>query len=215
MFDLDGTVVDAFRDIQTALNHALAASGLPGHDMQTVRRFVGNGLVKLCERAVPAGARESLPAVIAATAEYYAAHPADHATVYPGVREALEALRHAGWRTAVLSNKPDALVQLIADRLELRGLFDAVAGENEGQPMKPDPAGLLTLGQRLAARHIVVVGDGVPDAQLAERAGAGFVGVTWGTSAREVLAPFGEVVDSAEELPAAVERARARLSAGR
>lgn len=209
MFDLDGTVVDAFADIAAAANHALAVHGLPTHDPSTIMGFVGNGLSKLVERALPPAAQDRHAAVLATTLARYTEHPADTARVYPGMREAIAALRAEGFRTALLSNKADAIVQRIIDLLELRDLFDSVAGEVPGVPVKPDPAALLAMARELGARRTVMVGDGVPDMQVARNAGAGFVGCLWGLGSAEKFAGCPVLARTPAEIPACVRRAAA------
>jgi phosphoglycolate phosphatase len=206
IFDLDGTLVDAFDDIRAALNHALAAHGLPLHDIQTVRGFVGNGLSALVRRAVPEAQHDRCPDIERLLRAHYAAHPADHARVYPGMADALAALRAAGLRTAVLSNKADALVQAIVDALGLRPLLDAVRGERPGVPLKPDPAAIHALLAELGGDRAVLVGDGLPDVEAARRAGIGFVGVAWGLVPAASLALHGPVTHDAAELPGLVLR---------
>ncbi|MDK2971083.1 MAG: phosphoglycolate phosphatase [Candidatus Sumerlaeota bacterium] len=193
IFDLDGTLVDAFGDIRAALNHALAEQGLPLHSMQAVRGFVGNGLSQLVRRAVPPAHAALCPAVEESLRAYYAAHPADHASVYDGMREAVVTLRAEGFSTAILSNKADDLVQAITKRLELNPLFDAICGERPGVPLKPDPEAVRPLLRAFDTQRGVFVGDGVPDGEVARNAGLPFVGVTWGLGTEEELERFGRI----------------------
>ncbi len=162
--------------------------------------FVGNGLSKLVERALPAEGRSLHGEVLAATREYYAAHPVDLARVYPGMREAVADLRERGVATAILSNKTDAIVQRIADGLGIRALFDAIAGEIQDVPIKPDPTALLAMKRRLGAQCVVMVGDGGPDIDVARNAGTGFVGVTWGVSPEAGLTGYGRLARTPEEV---------------
>jgi phosphoglycolate phosphatase len=208
IFDLDGTLVDAFGDIHAALNHALGLHGLPLHSMESVRGFVGNGLSNLVRRAVPAGQQERCAAVEADLRAYYAAHPADHARIYPGMREAVEELRGQGLLTAILSNKADDLVGKVVEGLGLASLFDAVVGELPGVPLKPDRAAVRRVLDLLQCPRGVMVGDGLPDGEAARNAGIPFVGVAWGLGQEEHLARFGDVAADGIEL---VERVAACL----
>ena len=200
VFDLDGTVVDAFRDIQAAVNHAMERHGLPVHDLETIRRFVGNGLSLLTQRAVPEDRHELLPEIERDVRTFYSQHPADKATVYAGVPEAIGRLRQDGFATALLSNKPDDLVQPALDRLKIRALFDEAFGERPGVALKPDARALLDIRDRLSRPRVIMVGDGRPDGLVAENAGAAFVGVAWGMSAAETLGPYGPVADDPEHM---------------
>src|SRR5690606_14102892 len=80
-------------------------------------------------------------------------------------------------------------------------MMDAIVGERRDRPMKPDPAGVHELQRQFAAQRLTVVGDGMPDAQVAQNAGAAFIGVDWGISSREDLEVFGPVVSSLAEIP--------------
>jgi phosphoglycolate phosphatase len=209
VFDMDGTILDAFGDIHAALNQGLASVGLPGHDLATVRTFVGDGIATLVTRALPHGAGQQHAAVLEATRAHYAAHPVDHARLYPGVESLVRRLRAEGWRTAVLSNKPDNLVARIAELMDLGALFDVLQGELPGLPIKPDPAPLRHLAQRLAGRPVVMIGDGLPDAQVARAADVAFVGVDWGIEPRGALEPYGPVASTAGEVGELLARIRA------
>ena len=55
IFDMDGTILDTLEDLKESLNAALAANGFPKRTLEETRRFVGNGIAKLMERAVPVG----------------------------------------------------------------------------------------------------------------------------------------------------------------
>jgi len=207
VFDLDGTLVDAFEDIAAAANYGLDVLGLARLPYATIRSYVGNGLAKLAERALgPAeaarpGQIERLTSLIA---QYYVEHPADYARPYPGVAETLAALRQRGIATAVVSNKRHDLTVLVLERLRLAPLLDAIQGETPALARKPDPAGILTMLERLGAApsEAFVVGDGQPDAEAARDAGARFVGVSWGLLERKRLLELGaiEVLDRLEDL---------------
>ena len=201
IFDMDGTLVDAFRDIQAAVNAMLAARNLPTHDLATIRGFVGNGVVRLVERSLPPGEHDQLDEAVAFVRRYYEEHPADHAVLYPGAEDCLAELRAAGCKLAILSNKPHEVTLMVARRLRLDTMMDAIVGERRDRPMKPDPAGVHELQRQFAAQRLTVVGDGMPDAQVARNAGGSFVGVDWGISSREDLEVFGPVVSSLAEIP--------------
>lgn len=205
VFDLDGTLVDAFADIAAAVNHGMRALGLPEHSFERIKSFVGNGVPKLAERAVGAGHADLAPRLARLLVDYYRAHPADHAQPYPGAVEMLMALRAAGIRTAVLSNKRHELSALVLDRLGLSSHLDAVAGESHEVKPKPDPSGFLALAARLGATvgETLMVGDGEPDATVARNAGAPFVGVSWGLLPAERLRELGAlaILNDLRELP--------------
>jgi phosphoglycolate phosphatase len=204
IFDLDGTVLDTLADLTAALNHALIKNGLPPRTAAETRTFVGNGIRKLIERGAPSGTPENvINAVHADFTAYYAEHCADATRPYPGVREMIAALRAAGMKTAVVSNKADYAVQTLAARY-FPGDFDYAAGEREGVARKPAPDmavnALRALG--VAKENAVFVGDSEVDIETARNAGLRCLSVTWGFKERAFLLAHGAgtPVDSPEEI---------------
>lgn len=204
IFDMDGTILDTLEDLWRSTNAALAANRFPERSLGEVRRFVGNGIAKLIERAVPEGTPPAVCAkVLADFKEQYALHCADHTHPYAGVPELLARLRAGGVRTAVVSNKADFAVQILVKDY-FPGLFDLVLGEKEGIAKKPAPdmvqAVLRKLGVAPAAARYV--GDSEVDVQTAENSRVAGVFVTWGFRAPETLLAAGAAVLAAtpEEL---------------
>lgn len=143
LFDLDGTILNTLDDLAASTNRALAKNGLPTRSTEEVRRFAGNGIRLLIERAVPSSTPLTLTdRVFDDFRTDYAEHCADRTLPYDGIPELLRALRASGARTAVISNKADSAVQeLIAHYFP--GLFDAVVGERPGVRRKPAPDAVL------------------------------------------------------------------------
>ena len=210
IFDLDGTVLDTLDDLANAVNVVLARSGLPMRTRDEVRRFVGNGIRSLVERAVPTGTdRAKTDTVFADFKEYYGAHCAERTAPYKGVIELLKSLRAAGCRTAVLSNKADFAVQALCHRY-FEGLFDAVAGEreSEGIPKKPAPDGLHAICKALHVprERAVYIGDSEVDVATAQNAGLDAILVDWGfrTAAQLREAGASTVLSDTAALAAAI-----------
>lgn len=206
IFDLDGTLLDTLDDLMDAANYALTELGFSPRSRGEIQAFVGNGVAKLMERAVPPGTSPSLTArALDLFKPYYAQHSKDRTAPYPGISETLEALRAGGCRLAVVSNKFDAAVKALA-RDYFPDLLDLAAGENEagGVPKKPDPTMVL---QALAALGVpperaVYVGDSDVDLETAKNAGLPCISVTWGFRDREFLLAHGAglFADAPEEL---------------
>ena len=115
LFDLDGTVLDTLWDLADSMNAVLRENGMPVHTVEEIRWFVGNGIPKLVERAVPAGTDEAArERILAAFNSYYKVHCADRTAPYPGIPAMLTALRAAGVQTALVSNKADFAVDFRA-----------------------------------------------------------------------------------------------------
>ena len=215
VFDMDGTILDTLDDLTDTLNMSLAEVGMPVRTKDEVCSFVGNGVGKLLERAVPQGTtEEEMAALAGAFRKNYAVHCADKTKPYDGVPELIAALRAAGLKTAVVSNKVDFAVQTLAEDY-FKGLFDMAVGEldmavgeREGVRRKPAPDSvnevMRTLG--IPQEKTVYIGDSDVDADTARNAGVDFVGVEWGFRPREVLLEHGATVTvkTADELRRAV-----------
>lgn len=195
VFDLDGTILDTLEDLAAAGNHALTSCGMPERTTDEVRQFVGNGIRKYMERAVPPGTPEAdIDRVHAAFTAYYTEHCADRTAPYPGIPELLRQLRSAGIRTAVVSNKADYAVQMLCEQY-FPGLFDAAAGEKEGVRRKPAPDAVNAV---LAALHIpreetVYIGDSDVDIETARNAGMPCISVSYGFRSEAFLREHGAV----------------------
>ena len=194
IFDLDGTLLDSLTDIYTSVNVALSAYGLPNRTKEEVRAFVGNGIVKLMERAVGIVDYPQMDGVMSVVEKHYGEHCKDETKPYDGVMEALRKMAAAGIKTAVVSNKPDFAVKLLAEEYFHGLLLDAV-GENEsvGIRKKPAPDSLLAVMQTLGAtaEETLYVGDSEVDIQTAKNAGVACLSVTWGFRSREFLIESG------------------------
>lgn len=204
VFDLDGTLADTLQTITVALNHGLAALGLPGREEREVRRMVGEGIGVLCERALPAGRADLLARLHAEVRAFYDRNTLLHCRLYDGVEAMLRALHGAGAHLAVLSNKPDELAARTVEGLGVARYFDCVLGHREEFPRKPDPAALRWILERfdLDPRETLYVGDTPIDMQTAGAAGLAAVAVTWGFRDREELLAFAPryVVDRPAEI---------------
>lgn len=206
VFDLDGTLLDTLEDLTISTNAALAAHGMPSHPIESVRRFVGNGIALLIHRAVPAGTPADVEAaVLEDFKRHYGAHCEDHTGPYVGVPDLLARLRDAGLALAVVSNKADFAVQELVGR-QFPATFDVVLGENEaaGISKKPAPAMVDAALARMGRGRdgLVYVGDSEVDVQTAANAGCPCLSCTWGFRTRAELVAAGATtfVDTPEEL---------------
>lgn len=193
IFDLDGTLLNTLADLAAATNHALAEHKLPQRTTDEVRRFVGNGIRKLIERAVPADTPAELQEeVFASFKRYYKQHCADSTRPYEGVPQLLQQLRAAGCRTAIVSNKADYGVQALAKQY-FDGQLDAACGERAGIAKKPAPDMLLAIMQQLKAEpaNTVYIGDSDTDLDTASNAGVDCIGACWGFRGRAFLEAHG------------------------
>lgn len=206
VFDLDGTLLDTLTDLYTATNAALAAFGYPPRTREEVRAFVGNGVGLLIHRALPAATPPEREAeVLAFFREYYAAHCREATAPYPGIPALLRALRDAGVRVAVVSNKFDAAVKDLC-RAYFGDAVEVAVGESPTVRRKPAPDAVLsalrTLGVPLSGA--VYIGDSDVDIATAAAAGLPCISVLWGFRDRDFLAAHGAATyaATAEELRA-------------
>ncbi|MBM7022322.1 HAD family hydrolase [Treponema sp. Marseille-Q4523] len=208
IFDMDGTILDTLDDLASSVNYALEANGLPKRTREEVRRFVGNGAVKLIRRAVPEGTEDDLfDKVFALYTSYYDVHCADATKPYDGITELLAILRSKGVKTAVVSNKPDEAVQILVETY-FPHLFDAAVGTRDGIKTKPAPDSVFEIIKKIGAekKDCVYVGDSEVDIETAKNAGIPCISVSWGFKESEFLAEHGaqKIVNNAKELSAAV-----------
>ena len=195
IFDLDGTLLDTLGDLAAAVNYALRTHNMPEHSIDDVRRFVGTGVRKLMERAIPDGeANPDFEAAFATFREYYMHHSLDTTKPYTGIPEALKALKSKGCRLAVVSNKMMAATQELC-RYFFPDTIEVAIGENEaaGIRKKPAPdtviAALKALG--VGQEGAVYVGDSDVDIETARNSGLPCISVLWGFRDREFLLHHG------------------------
>lgn len=204
VFDLDGTILNTLEDLADSTNHALNCCALPSRTMEEVRRFVGNGIRNLIERAVPTGTDEELTnKVFEEFRAHYKINCNNKTKPYSGIITMLKAIRELGCKTAVLSNKADAPVKELC-KIYFEGLFDYAAGEKEGVLKKPAPDGVYAILDYFDVNisHCVYIGDSEVDVKTAKNANMDFIGVDWGFRDREVLIDCGgkKIAHTAEEL---------------
>ena len=205
VFDLDGTLLDTLDDLWLSVNAALQKFGLPVRTRNEVRAFIGNGIVKLMQRASGLLEGECFDGVLAEFKRHYGEHCEDNTKPYEGIMRLLQELRARGVQTAVVSNKADFAVKKLAESY-FQGLLQEAVGEDEehGIRKKPAPDSLLAVMERLGAdrQATVYVGDSEVDIQTANNALVPCISVTWGFKDREFLIKNGAIVlvDSVEEL---------------
>ena len=195
IFDLDGTLLDTLTDLAASCNYALRTHGMPDHSIDDVRRFIGNGVRKLMERAIPDGdANPDFEATFATFREHYMVHSLDTTKPYPGIMDALAELKARGCRLAVVSNK------MMAATVELCKYFfpetiEVAIGENEAEGIRKKPApdtvfaALKQLG--VSGDNAVYVGDSDVDLATARNSGLPCISVLWGFRDREFLLDHG------------------------
>ena len=206
IFDLDGTLLNTIGDLATACDHMLALRNLPQHTYEEYCSFVGNGIMRLVERALPEELRT--PDYVAAArrdfVDFYIEH-IDHKTVpYEVMVELLCDLQRDGAHLAVASNKFQAGTEKLIRKFFPTIDFVEICGNREGVPLKPDTALVdLILGKAgIERQNCYMIGDSGVDMQTARNASIHGVGVSWGFRSREELEMHEPhaIADTVEEL---------------
>lgn len=203
VFDLDGTLLDTLQDLANSVNYALRQHGMPEHSIDDIRRFVGNGVRLLMERAVPDGARNPQFEVAFATfRQYYMQHSLDTTRPYDGIPELIHELKARGCQMAVVSNKMMAATQELVHHFFPD--IPVAIGEHEaaGIRKKPAPDTVFEALRQLGIIHhpssiihhpsdIVYIGDSDVDIATARNSGLPCISVLWGFRSRDFLLAHG------------------------
>ena len=179
------------------MNYALRQHHMPEHSVDDIRRFVGNGVRLLMERAVPDGARNpQFEAAFATFRQYYMQHSLDTTRPYEGIKKTLCALKARGCRLAVVSNKMMAATQELVSHFFPE--VEVAIGEHEAAGIRKKPApdtvyeALRQLGLDPEGDvHAVYVGDSDVDLQTARNSGLPCISVLWGFRDRQFLEKHG------------------------
>ena len=191
IFDLDGTLLDTLGDLAASVNYALRQHGMPEHSLDDVRRFVGNGVRLLMERAVPDGAANPLfEEAFATFRRYYMDHALDTTRPYDGIPETLAELHKRGCHIAVVSNKMMAATRELCHHF-FPDTVEVAIGEHEAEGIrkKPAPDTVLAALHELGVGkdEAVYVGDSDVDIETARNAGIPCISVLWGFRDRDFL----------------------------
>jgi phosphoglycolate phosphatase len=203
IFDLDGTLLNTLDDLWASVNYSLAQNGLPCRSKSEVRSFLGNGVRVLIEKSVPEGTdKDIVEQVLSTFRPYYVAHAMDKTAPYDGVRAMLAKLKSQGYKTAIVSNKPDAAVQELYESM-FKELIDIAIGERSDLRRKPCPDMVLKAMEQLGSStdESIYVGDSEVDYATAQNSGLPCVSVSWGFRDKEFLESTGAklIIDSPEE----------------
>lgn len=205
IFDLDGTLLNTIDDLANACNYALSKFSFPTHESEKYKTFIGNGLYKLVERALPLENRdnETVNMVLDVFNKYYNEHMMDMTRPYNGVMDLLDHLIDEGIGLAVVSNKKhDFTLEIIHKYFSDR--FKLVLGLRENYKAKPDPTSLLEVINEfgISKEECIYIGDSNVDIRTARNAGVKSIGVSWGFRGGEELLKEGAdyLVNNVEEL---------------
>ena len=216
VFDLDGTILNTLEDLAGSVNYCMKKFNMPERTIDEVRRFVGNGIKKLIERAVPSGTSESLTEEVhEAFNQHYKLHCKDKTKPYDGIEELITALNSKGIKSAVVSNKADFAVKILCEDF-FRGLFIDAVGEKESEGVRKKPAPdsvnkvienfKKNFDSEITKKGVVYIGDSEVDIQTAKNADVDCISVNWGFKDNDFLVKNGasKIVSTPKELEKAI-----------
>ncbi len=203
IFDLDGTLVDSVEDLANAVNYGLQQMHLPIHPVEKYYHFVGNGVPKLCQSALPNNATpEQLEQLLTIFNTYYMTHCLECTRPYNGIVDVLKQMQCSGIGLAVASNKTTDFSKKIVTHLFGENLFSQILGGNESRPKKPSPEIIYEIIEKsgIDSSQVVMIGDSDVDIITAINAGSPAIGCVWGFRCREEIENSG--ADFLAETPA-------------
>lgn len=205
IFDLDGTLLSTLADLAASTNYALRTHHMPERSLDEVRRFVGNGVKKLMERAIPDGLKNPLfEETFATFRQHYMQHNLDTTQPYPGIMQLLEQLKAEGKNIAVVSNKFYAATRELC-RHFFGDLVPVAIGEREDIRKKPAPDTVIEALRELGVdkEGAVYIGDSDVDIMTAKNSGMPCVSVLWGFRDKEFLLEHGAttLISQPEDMP--------------
>lgn len=205
LVDLDGTLIDTLPGLAAALNETLGAAGIAPFAPAEIRRFVGDGIRPLLERALAARGRDFDEALLGDFRARYEADPARGCAPFPGAGEALAALRAEGVRIALCTNKPEAPSRALLEAFGLAPLFDALGCGDSFPYRKPDPRHPAATLARLGAgpERAALLGDHANDVAAARGLGIPALYALWGYGGAEMGAGSAAPLAGFADLPAA------------
>lgn len=197
IFDLDGTLLNTIDDLADSCNYILEKNHFPVHPINSYKYFVGNGMTKLIERALPCELKNNsgeVERVKKEFIEYYSTHSTSKTAPYNGVIEMLKTLNSMNIKLAVASNKFIEGTQSLVKKYFYEINFSSVLGQRAHVPMKPNPQIVYDIMNEIGINNkeeILYIGDTGTDMQTAVNSGIKSVGVLWGFRSEEELKEFG------------------------
>ena len=214
VFDLDGTLADTSGDLIAAANACFRDMG--EGDVLDVKTDAGTALkggramLRLgMERLGRAEDEATIDRYYPMLLEAYGREIDTHTVLYPGAMQAVAALKAAGYRVAICTNKPEALAHTLLTRLGVRDAFGAMVGADTLAMRKPDPEHLFETARRAGGDPALclLVGDTNTDRETARAAGVPCVLVSFGPSGDDMAALAPEaLLDHYDDLPDIVTR---------
>ena len=210
IFDLDGTLLNTLEDLADAVNFVMRANQYPERTVEEVRCFVGNGIRRLMEQAVPKHViGEEFERVFEEFKNYYTEHCQIKTCAYEGIMSLLSCLYEKRYAMAIVSNKNHAAVCELND-IYFKEYINVAIGQKDGIRKKPAPDTVIQALKELGKdkEKAIYVGDSEVDFATAKNSGMDCALVTWGFRTVEELAEFSPTafIDKPEELLGVLEK---------
>lgn len=186
IFDLDGTLVNAYRAVEISLNLSLKKFGYSPVNLDMVRRSVGWGDRNLIKKFVK---EKEVERILKFYRRHHKTSLLKYSRVIPGAKKALSIFKKRGYKLAIVSNRPRRFTDILLRHLRLRAYFDAVACGRNKLDLKPHPTLLRRVMKNVAVspKEVFYVGDMVIDIQAGRKAGVKTIAVSGGSSYRREL----------------------------
>lgn len=191
VFDLDGTLLNTLEDLKNSVNYAMIQCGYPEHTLEEVRKYVGNGILLLMQRAIPGGKEDPcFDRAFALFKEHYGKHCNDTTKPYPGIMELIRTLKENEIKIAIVSNKADFAVKELND-IYFKNLISVAIGEKESEGIrkKPAPDTVIEALKELnsTVEKSVYIGDSEVDIQTARNSDMDEILCSWGFRGEQFL----------------------------
>ena len=191
IFDLDGTLLNTLEDLADSTNFALDKLNYPPHSTEEIKSFVGNGVAKLIERAIPNGRKNpDFDKCLNIFKKHYSQNMYNKTRPYDNIINLLTELKRENYKLAVVSNKFDSAVKELCEKY-FPDLIDIAIGENEAMGIKKKPAPDTVLQVldilKIDSLQAIYVGDSDVDIMTAKNSNMRCISVTWGFRDREFL----------------------------
>lgn len=193
IFDLDGTLLNTIEDLTDSVNAVCTQYGYPVYPVETIKSYVGNGIRKLIERAIPQGAENpQYEGVYESFCAYYQKHCRVKTRPYDGILTMLDTLKAQGIAVGIVSNKNHNAVVELRDTF-FKDVIPAAIGQSDITRKKPAPDTVYEAMKQLGAQKetTVYIGDSEVDKQTADNAGLPCILVSWGFRERMALEKLG------------------------
>lgn len=191
VFDMDGTAVNTIDDVLDCFNGALKFYGFPPHSKESFSRLVGGDLETIVSGLIPQGnrTRENIDNVKTLYRKLYLESDKPNTRAYDGIIELMQELKSKGVKVAINTNKGQALLDGMLDKVFPAGLIDSAVGYLETRPSKPDPYGVNLICKECGCdvKDAVYIGDGMTDIKTAANCNIPVVLALWGQCTKEAL----------------------------